>query len=277
MEDIKRKRRNRRVRLSILVCILVITIIGALGFYSSNRYVTFNKVVVTGTRIINISEVERTVEAMLAGKYLYIFSRNNSFIYPENQIYDKLMATFPRIDRLSLRRDGLNNLKIEISERAGSYLYCGASVPEVEVEVGENCYFVNNDGYIFDKAPYFSGNVYFKYYVPLPENTEPLSSQMLPSEDFHKLVRFVDGISSLGLKPTHLVIGAINSFLYLEHEATATAPYIILKGENNLEDIFNNLSSSMEKSEFANEIHSKYTTLLYIDLRFKNKVLYKFQ
>jgi hypothetical protein len=43
-----------------------------------------------------------------------------------------------------------------------------------------------------------------------------------------------------------------------------------------LDIILDNLSVSMGKPEFANDIHSKYDTLLYIDLRFDNKVLYKF-
>jgi hypothetical protein len=33
----------------------------------------------------------------------------------------------------------------------------------------------------------------------------------------------------------------------------------------------------MKKQEFADEIISKYDDLLYIDLRFKNKVFYKFK
>ena len=41
--------------------------------------------------------------------------------------------------------------------------------------------------------------------------------------------------------------------------------------------ILDNLSISMKKKEFAEEINTKYNTLLYIDLRFKNKVLYKFK
>lgn len=280
MEDIKRKRKIRRLRLSILVFILIVTIVGTLGYFSSNSRITINKVVVSGTRIINMSEVEKASEDILSGKYLYLFSRRNSFIYPKRQIYNTLLVDFPRINTLSIYRDGWNTLHIDISERAGSYLYCGVSVPEVEEEIGENCYFINNDGYIFDKAPYFSGNVYFKYYSSITDNlnpANPLSQQMLPPEDFHRLVRFIDGVTMLGFKPTHLVMNTNNSFLYLEHTAGSTSPQIIFKDEDNLEDILDNLSSSMSKPEFANEIHSKYTTLLYIDLRFKNKVLYKFQ
>lgn len=277
MEDIKRKRKAYRVRLSVLILILVISIIGALGYFSSNSKITINDIGVTGPKIINSKEVESTTRQILSGKYLHLFAKNNSLIYPKSKIYNELLIDYPRIDKLSVYKDGWNTLKIDITERAGSYLYCGSQIPELESEIGENCYFINNDGYIFDKAPYFSGNVYFKYYAPLPAGTDLTSTQMIEPSHFHLLVRFIDGIIGLGFKPTHLVITGENVFLYLDHSIIDTEPQIIFKDGDNLDEVLNNLSLSMAKPEFASDIHSKYTSLLYIDLRFKNKVLYKFQ
>ena len=54
-------------------------------------------------------------------------------------------------------------------------------------------------------------------------------------------------------------------------------PKIIFKEDNDLGVILDNFATAMGEKEFANEINSKYDTLLYIDLRFKNKVLYKFE
>jgi hypothetical protein len=68
----------------------------------------------------------------------------------------------------------------------------------------------------------------------------------------------------------------INS-LYMDHGVNDTLPKILFKNDADLENILENLSLAMKKSEFASEINSKYNKLLYIDLRFKNKVLYKFQ
>ena len=277
MEDIKRKRRRRRLRLSILFSILFVSIVIGIGYLSSNPRITINKINITGTRIINASDVEKRVEGLISGKYIYLFAKKNILIYPRSRVYQSLLKDFPRISSLSIRREKWNTLNIDITERAGSYLYCGSAVPEVESEVGENCYFINNDGYIFDKAPYFSGNVYFKYYIKIDDISDPLGKQMLSPSNFHQLVRFVDGINSLGFHPIYMVVNANNSFLYLDHGVISTSPQIIFNNDNNLQDILTNLSLSMAKPEFANEIHSKYDTLLYIDLRFKNKVLYKFE
>ncbi len=276
--EIKRKRRARNLRRVFLFLVLILTLAIASAYFSSNKKLTINEVKVEGTSIIDSVEVISRVEKNLEGKYYRLYSRANSLIYPKNKIYDDLLETFPRIKDLSIDRQNFNTLSIKIKERLGSYLYCGDSVPEIQSEVGENCYFINNDGYIFDKAPYFSGNVYFKYYTKIENQENPLSQNMIEAELFHKLMRFIDGIRDLNFKPVSLFMGEDGIFsLYLDHNDGDSIPEILFKDENDLENILSNLSTAMNKSEFANEINSKYSSLSYIDLRFKNKVLYKFE
>lgn len=278
IEDMNRKARARRIRLSILIFLLILSVIYALGYFSSNPRITINRIVVTGTRIINSVDIEDSVNKDISGKYFKLFDKKNIFIYPKMGIYKDLIQNFTRIEKLSIYRDNLNTLHIDISERSGTALYCGNNVPEVDSEIGENCYFVNDDGYIFDRAPYFSGNIYFKYYTPVSYTGNALGQQVLPKEVFQSHVRFVEGITKFKLKPTHLVIDKDSTgYIYLDHDLLATSPKIIFKSDDNLEQLLDNLSLSMSKDSFANEINSKYTTLLYIDMRFKNKVLYKFQ
>lgn len=278
IEDMKRKRRNRRRRIAVMLAVLFISLVGALAYFSSHHNVTINHIKVEGTQIINAPEVESYVMDGLSGRYIYLFARSNSFIYPHDKIYKGLIESFPRIETLAISRNKLNTLEIKISERSGAYLYCGADVPKVKSEVGENCYFINNDGYIFDKAPYFSGNVYFKYYSTLPIDTSPLTQYVFPTDRFHLLMRFVDSVTSLGFEPIYFTVESDGTHsLYLNNKSGLTTPKVIFKLEDDLTSIFDNLSTAMGKSEFAREINSKYDTLLYIDLRFDNKVLYKFQ
>ena len=277
--QIKRNRRVGRLRLMILFSILFISIIIASSYFSSNYKVTINKIVITGNSIIDKEDLESSIQNELSGKYLKLFSRANFLIYPNKRIYNDLIRKFPRIESLSVKREGFNTLHISIIERAGSYLYCGLTLPENKDDIGENCYFINNDGYIFDKAPYFSGDIYIKYYMNISGNSSnPQGSQMLSPDLFHELMRFIDGVTALGFKPSYLIVSDGNIYsLYLKSTGLNLNPKIIFKGDNDLSVILDNLSIAMSKSEFANEINSKYDTLSYIDLRFKNKVLYKFQ
>jgi hypothetical protein len=277
VKDIKHKRRVSRMRLFVLVLILVVSFVGALAYFSGNHRLTIHTINVTGTQIINTSDVQTVVQKDLAGKYAYLFSRADTLIYPHDRIYADIIRAFPRIQTLSITRSGWNALSVVITERAGAFLYCGTQIPALEADQGDNCYFVNNDGYIFDKAPYFSGNIYFKYYLSL-NNANPLGTQMLPVDTFHQLTQFVDKVQALGFKPNYLSIDQNGMYeLYLDHAMTATSPVITFNSDNDLSVIADNLTAAMATPQFANDINSKYATLLYIDLRFKDKVLYKFQ
>ncbi len=277
--QIKHNRRVKRLRLMILSFVLFISITGGLSYFSSHPSFIISRVIVSGNSIIDAPLVENYVNEKLNGKYLNLFSRSNFIIYPHNSIYKDLLINFPRIESLSVKREGIHTINVVIVERAGSYLYCGLALPERKEEIGENCYFVNNNGYIFDKAPYYSGDVYFKYYTNINGDVAgPLGNQVFSPERFHQLMRFVDGVTSLGFQPSYLVITNDGTYsLYLKLSGNNSNPKILFKEDNDLVVILDNFSTAMSKKEFANEINSKYDKLSYIDLRFKNKVLYKFQ
>jgi len=279
IKEIRHKRRVRRIRRLVFFSVLFVGIVIGLAFLSGERHTVIDKIVVTGTHIIYQDDIQKEVQANISGKYLYIFYKANSFIYPEGKIYNNLISKFPRIEKLSISREGQKTLHIDITERTGEYLYCGASIPLEKAQVGENCYFLNNDGFVFDKAPYFSGNIYFKYYMALDSDiTDPLAKQMMSVDNFHKLARFIDGITYLGFKPIYIVGEKDDTYsLYLEYEINGTMPKIIFNKNDDFGVLLDNLTLAIGKKEFADEIHSKYNTLLYIDLKFKNKVLYKFQ
>ncbi len=275
--EIHRLRRVARIRLVLLFSTLVVcTILGA-AYFSSDRHLTINTVVVVGNRAIGRDEIVDVVLRDMNGSYLRMFNKANGLIYPKSRIYKDLIATFPRIGYLTIARQGLNTLKITIAERAGTYLYCGEEIPISHSEVGENCYFVNVDGYIFDHAPYISGDIYFRYYALLESGkSSPLGHQLMPKDDFHELTKFIEGLSALGFKSKELSIKANGECdLYLLGTMESDAR-IMFQKDDDLATILDNLTLALGKPEFANQVQDKYTNLLYIDLRFKNKVLYKF-
>lgn len=277
--EIKRKTKQRFLRLVILLVFLFVSIIIGLSYFSNDKHLTIDKIVIEGTNIIDKNNVDSFIKEKLSGKYFYLFARVNSLIYPHDEIYNKLLEEFPRIEGLSVSRDGLKTLNVKIKERSGSYLYCGEKLPEDRTLIGENCYFINNDGYVFDNAPYFSGDVYFKYYVSMGDDTgAPLGKNIMDKSRFYELVRFIDGVEKLGLETSYIVIDSekIDS-LYLIKKGNVINPKIVFKRDDNLTLMLENLSGAMSKPEFANEINSKYDTLSYIDLRFDNKVIYKFE
>ena len=276
--ELKRMRKKRNRFFFIIFFVLFIGLVIGLSYLSNYKKVVISNIVVEGTHIIDSNEVRNQIQKDLSGKYLYLFSKNNVFIYPKFFIEKNLKSTFPRIDDLSIRLDGLNTLKVNIGERTGSYMYCGGSMPTDSILKGDNCYFINNDGYIFDVAPYFSGNIYFKFYAPLTNSENPLGQSVLEKENFRQIIAFYDGLLEMGLHPVSVSFEDEERYTFhLLQRPDGVEPEVLFKKENDTKTIFDNLALAMKKEEFRNQIISKYSTLSYIDLRFDNKVLYKFQ
>lgn len=274
---IKKKQRKKTVFLIILFLLLCGLLVFGLSCLSQERHIVINTIKVNGAEVLTKDNIIKISKDEMSGKYFYLFARNNTFIYPKRGIQKSLLKNFPRIEELNIRLNGLNELEINIKERKGEYLYCGEAIPEDQNKIGDNCYFLNDDGLVFDKSPYFSGDIYFKYYLSLDEKTDFLGKKILDKDKFHDLTSFFNGINKLGLKSIYFYMDkdGIN-YLYLQKKENSSSPRIIFKDEDNLELLLDNLRLAMKKNEFIDEIKSKYNTLEYIDLRFKNKILYKF-
>ncbi len=277
VEEMRRKRRKRIYLASILYLIFFAVIVVGLSFFSTYQKFVIKDIVVEGVHIVDGDEVKEKVFKDISGSYLHLFSKANIFIYPKNYLEKELVKTFPRIEEISISKVDWRTINIKIIERTGSYMWCGSTLPEDITKRGDDCYFINSDGIIFDKAPYFSGNVYFRFYTPIENIESPLNQRILSPEIFRKVISFVDGLQTLDLKAIYVVMGGTDDYaFYLESSVPGNEPKILFTKENTLDTIFGNLSSAMNKKEFKSEIVNKYSTLLYIDLRFKNKVLYKF-
>ena len=274
--ELLRKKRKHQHAIAVVFFFLFVGLVIGLSYFSKYPKFVVTDIKVEGTHIIDAQAVGDLVMEDISGNYIYLFKKANTFILPEAKIREDILEKFQRTEKLEIKRVGFRTLLITISERSGSYLWCGSSIPTDSKKLGDDCYFLNTDGYIFDTAPYFSGNVYFKFYVPLGDKVEPMGAYVLTSETFKSIISFIDGVTALGLHPISVVMNDEKQYeLYLSSTITSN-PKILFNKESDLTTILSNLTAAINKPEFKNDVLSKYSTLNYIDLRFKNKVLYKF-
>jgi len=64
--------------------------------------------------------------------------------------------------------------------------------------------------------------------------------------------------------------------IYLKPVDSLNFPKIILKSTSDFNKVVENLQSVLTTEPFQSDFKNKYSSLLYIDLRFGNKVYYKF-
>ena len=279
-----KKRRRRVFQNKILLSLLAtLAVFASLAYLSRLPGLNIDGVKIVGNKVTDTSLIEMSIKRELAGRYLWIFPRTNILIYPKKTIIKKLSSEFKRLDDIDLAVENTRSLEVSVSERSGLYVWCGNSLPEPENPTGDpQCYFLDKDGYIFDEAPYFSGEVYFKFYG-LVNGKSGVAGNYFLDGNFTKLISFIKMLEDVELKPVALYAedsGDIRVFLSargLPVQAGVTrSPEIIFKNTTDFEKVAENLQLAIGTEPLKSNLKNKYSSLRYIDLRYGNKVYFKF-
>ncbi len=274
--EIKKRRRKFFFRKLTFLIVGLVLLFGIFTYVSSLSKLNISSIEIVGNKITDTEDIKSVVNENLAGKYLWLFPKSNLFFYPKKEIKLALAENFKRLNNINLSIQNGNVLEVSTDERKGLYVWCGASATQTEAE--ENCYFMDESGYIFDKAPYFSGEVYFKFYGEVSDSISP-SGFYFEEADFSRLIALKEMLAALHVEPVALYKmedGDIK--IYLSDKSGAPmGPEILLKIDSDFKKVVENLQSALATEPLLSQFKNKYSSLLYIDLRFGNKVYYKFK
>ncbi|MFA5778457.1 MAG: hypothetical protein WC870_03170 [Candidatus Paceibacterota bacterium] len=281
-----KKRRQKAILNKVLISLLGFSVIFILLAYIS-RFDNLNitEIQISGNKILETEILQTTVEQQISNKYLWLFPKTNILIYPKNAVKEELKEKFKRLKDVNLSIKNNKILEVSLTERIAKYTWCGTVMPAQVDPLQKNvdtqkCYFLDEDGYLFDEAPYFSGEVYFKFYGLTNLNDEGIGAGFYFSEpNFKQLISFKNALESMELKPTSLYIKENDDIeIFLSRGKTLpTGPRIILKKDSDFDKVAENLQTAITTEPLKSKLKNKYSSLLYIDLRFGNKVYYKFQ
>jgi hypothetical protein len=260
----KHKRRVRIIKLSTVFTVLIF-VIGILAWLSHLKSFALDSVVVTGNIGVDSNDIQTIAEKDLAGSYLGLFAKSNSFLFQKNKIENDITHAFPSISNLQVSTKA-HVLEVNIAERKPAYEWCTGMPASTE---SKSCFFMDENGFIFSHAPQFSGNAYFIFYGGLSTDN-PIGMTFLSPAELKSFAQFKSDLDLHGITIVSLLVKDIGvrevyllkqgKIIYKEHEdpLILAASIELLKRDTKL---FN--------------LHAT-STLEYIDLRFGNKVYYKF-
>ncbi|MDO8424293.1 MAG: hypothetical protein Q7S54_01635, partial [bacterium] len=191
----KARRRRTTFWIAGILALLVIAVI-----ISRREEFLISEVSVSGAIVVKEEDIALAVEAIISGHYLFLVPKGNALIYPGGQIEKKLLQAFPRLSAVAASLEGMRLLRIDAAEREPFALYCSSALSP---EDASECYFLDDNGFIFDEAPSFSGSVYF-IYAKVPPLPEPVGREFLPTEEFKPLSQFIGSLEDLGIEPLAL-------------------------------------------------------------------------
>lgn len=300
----KKRRRALKIKIFIILFLLVALLIGSVFVLRVPELnIDTENFEIKGNKIIDTEFLEKTIKEELAGYYFYFIPKTSVLLFPKNKIEARLADDFKRLEKIKVSIKDKKVLELVVTERKATYTWCGEDIfsyAEVEStdEILEKrkCYFMNEEGYVFGEAPYFSGDVYLKFFGPLSgaEEEDKTSDEISDSQDivefdpkgkyflpdkFSRIVFFLDSIKSMNLKPASFVVMPDDEVeLYLASEIPPPhTPKVIFKTDADLMKVAENLQASISTEPLKSDLKNKYSSLLYIDLRFGNKIYYKFK
>ncbi|MEK7576106.1 MAG: FtsQ-type POTRA domain-containing protein [Patescibacteria group bacterium] len=263
----KLKHRKRRKRFSIfrhkgifILVFLIVLISGALYYFTSKQF-QVDDVLFTGLSQTPEADVREYLDVQLLQKKFFVLPANVIWLVSPDALAIALTRTFPTLKSVRIVRKYPRSLEVRAVEFAGWGVLCHGEP--------EECFWIDRGGVAFDHAPGFSGIIVPKI-RDKREREFKLGERQL-SDKMMQLIAYFDerAVSNDYLQSLQFTIDARDQTL----RVTARGGWDILLLEgSDPESAYKNLKTSLE-----GEIKDKVANLLYIDLRFGNRIFYKFK
>ena len=243
--EFKKKKQKESKRKLLFFVVFSLVIFFGLVLVTRWERVNIAQVEIIGNKVVDTEDLKNRINEDLAGHYLWTIPKTNFLFYPKNKILVDLKQNFERLESLSLEIKD-NTLLVQVVERKALYTWCGQEKIDVERE-SEGCYFLDDSGYLFDKAPYFSGAVYFRFYGDIEgDANNPLGSHY-NKEIFNKLTAMIKNLEDMDLSPVGVSIdplGEIKMHLPLGGGALGY-PEILFRTSSDFVKISENLDTAL--------------------------------
>jgi len=273
-------RRREHKRLAILYGIgaVILSLVLALVAYGMQWHaLRIQHIAVETDGVLDTKAVTALIQESLNSNALWLFPRDSSFLVHTNSLEARVAASFPRAAEVTVRRAGLTTLAAHITERTPSALWCGDVVPQVAYtatiapeerteDMWGTCYLIDVNGYMYDRAPLYTGNIFPRYYGPL-DSAEPVGQQFLLPSEFDRWQLFFEALHESNLEPLAvLFVDERDAELYL-----ANGLRIQLPRDDNLDLIRRRLLATIEGDTI-----DLARTIEYLDLRFGSKAFVRY-
>ena len=266
-KDETTKIKNKKISWKkVLISIFIIGLVVGVFFLIRSPRLQVNKFSIIGASVIDSLDIETNVQKQLEGKHLWFFPRTSILLINKEGIEKQLKKDFSRAETVSVKRLNINTLSIKIKEYDAMYLWC--------LEKEDDCYFLDSRGVVYNKAPIFSGNAYPKIITGAPLETLPFKA--MNDENLAFITSLVKGLSDINIDQVAFrVISKQKMEIDFVHNKDISKIIIdqTLEPSTTLEYLF----SAIRAKSFQDLFKDSQRKLLYIDLRFSNKVIYKFQ
>ena len=274
-----RLRQIDKIFLHIAEVILAVTAIIIVLVWVTDRPTFFITAInVEGARAVDSKSIYDAADRKLGGKLLYSIKRNNTYLYPAQSVESEIKAISERIAYAHVSFPDRHTLLATVVEYTPTFLYCRKSedhrvdASSTENIVPSDCYFADENGYVFSEAPEYIGYPFVAIIastsvegMPLPS---PLGTVPVGESEYKTIRNFVDQLARAGFT-THAITLLDKDDIKLSLDTPWTLLWTTTeKPEQSISNLQVLLTSMNGDKKAKGEVRE-------IDLRFGNKIFYK--
>ena len=262
-----RKRRRHLRRLIFWLAGGISLFVGILFLLLFSSYVRVRHVTVGGATTVEPVVIEEAIHDMF-GSFVYGFiPQSNIFFLATERIQNRLMESFPQMASADVTYSFRHGLHVEVVERARWALYCRGG----NEATPPPCYYIDDQGVAYAIAPSISGDIMLR--INDEKNKTEIShlgSSVVEQAVVEKIQSFLEQLKKrfsirvyevfMGNEyPSHLVFGTEEGWRLITEFATVP--------ETSLDDL---------ALVFEKQVKDR-RNLEYVDVRFAEKVFYKYR
>lgn len=219
----------------------------------------------TGLEALDGNEIEARIAALLEGENSFFISRRSILLVSSERLEEEMKRIFPRIERIAIDKKFPDTLQIAIHERTFWGIFCGSADEKGMVP----CASIDKTGFAYETSPSASGSLIIKIKSDVSDVAVP---SVVVEKDLMERLLFL-GVEVKRAIGSEVVLYEISSRLPREIRLIVTDGYGLYFNRN---DDFQNVFMVL-KRVLEQDIKEKRSALEYIDLRFGNKVFYRFR
>lgn len=264
----------------VLFCLIA----SVCSWLSHKEKINIRNIIVAENVVAPTEDILKIANQTLEGNYLRLFSKRNILFYPKSKIKTELLNSFLRIKAVDIQFADFQSININILERMPYAIWCAENhltlqAPSNSLGVWsakreEKCYFMDENAFLFDAVPEFSEKTHFKYYggdIVATATDKILGQTFLMNArkgQFEKVNLFIRYLKDINIEGNELMVWKNGDYELLFGNDSK----LIFDADQDFDEIFENLHATL--IDLGDLTGKEFE---YIDLRFNNKVLYKFR
>ena len=267
--SVKRRRgsSSKKGLFTFLVVGIVFACVAGGIYFARIRRLQVTKISVEGVSSLSQDEIAARIRSMLDGKYFGLVPRTNIFLIRSSRIAKELIAAVPMIRSIRITKTIPDRVTVSVVERTLWAIACNDL--NISPKKPVQCAYIDDTGFAYESSPLSVGSL-------ITRITTDMAEQHIPSA-------FFDGAFVADAGMMKQIVEHATSARVIGYDFSSALPREMkVKTAEGFTVIFPRgaILADTEKvlqRVFEQEIKEKQPQLDYIDVRFGNKVFFKFR